>query len=407
MAITVRACRPEELRYFLETCETTFLWQFHEQDLPRWERLIEPARLVCAFDEETLVGTGGAFSFNVTVPGGELPAAGVTLVGVLPSHRRRGVLAQMMRFQLDDVRARREPLAILWASQAAIYQRFGYGLGTKSAVIDADRDRIAFAPDTQPVGRTRLLSEDEAAKVLPAVYERVRKQIPGMFTRSDEWWKYLRLPDPEYERDGSGPTYRVVWENEGDAGAYALYRAKHSWEHGMPASRLEVREVVALDGLPTREIWRFLFGVDLMSRVECRLLPSDTPLVHMLAEPRRLRLGMHDGLWLRIVEAKAALEARHYAASGSLVFNLEDSFCPWNAGTWRLTATGEAATLLQTSDDPELILGASELASVYLGAASFVELFRAGRIREQTAGALARADDLFRTSRAPWCPQVF
>lgn len=228
-----------------------------------------------------------------------------------------------------------------------------------------------------------------------------------MFSRSDEWWKYMRLPDPEYEREGSGPTYRVVWENEGDAGAYALYRAKHSWDDGMPASKLEVREVVALDGIPTREIWRFLFGVDLMSRVESRLLPSDTPLVHMLAEPRRLRLGLHDGLWLRVVDVAAALEARSYAVEGSLVFDLSDEFCPWNAGRWRLLATESGSTLERVSEEPDIELSAPELGSVYLGGVSFADLLRAGRITERTSGAVARADSLFRTERAPWCAQVF
>ncbi len=407
MTVTVRACKPEELRYFLETCETTFLWQFHEPDLARWERLVEPARLVCAFDEEAMVGTGGAFSFSVTIPGGELPAAGVTLVGVLPSHRRRGVLRQMMRFQLDDIHARGEAIAILWASEAAIYRRFGYGLATLSAVIKADRHGVAFAHETEPVGRTRLLTEDEAAKVLPDIYERVRKQVPGMFTRSEEWWKFMRLPDPEYEREGAGPTYRVVWENEGDAGAYALYRAKHSWQDGLPSSKLEVREVVALDGTPTREIWRFLFGVDLMSRVESRLLPVDTPLVHMLAEPRRLRLALNDGLWLRVVDVAAALEARSYAADDTIVFRLEDDFCPWNSGVWRLRAAGGRGTLEQVDDQPDLIFGAAELGSIYLGGVSFAQLERAGCVSEQTANAITRADALFRTERAPWCPQVF
>ncbi|HEX2240091.1 MAG TPA: GNAT family N-acetyltransferase [Actinomycetota bacterium] len=407
MTVTVRECKREELRYFLETCETTFLWQFHEQDLPRWERLIDPARLVCAFDEEAMVGTGGAYTFSVSVPGGDLPAAGVTLVGVLPSHRRRGVLTQMMRFQLDDIHRRGEPLAVLWASEAAIYRRFGYGLATLSVAISADRHGAAFRVKSDPVGRTRLLSEEEAAKVLPAVYERVRKQIPGMFSRSEEWWKYLRLPDPEYEREGAGPTYRVVWENEGDAGAYALYRAKHSWEDGLPASKLEVREVVALDGIPTREIWRFLFGVDLMARVESRLLPADTSLLHLMAEPRRLRLGLHDGLWLRIVDIQAALSERSYAADGSLAFAFEDELCSWNSGTWRLSASGGMGELNKVDDAPELTLDAAALGSVYLGGFSFAELARAGRITEHVAGAIARADALFRTDRAPWCPQVF
>jgi len=362
---------------------------------------------VCALEGEAMVGTAGAFPFSLTVPGGSAPAAGVTAVGVLPTHRRRGVLTHMMRYQLGEIHDRGEPLAVLFASESSIYGRFGYGLATLQGDIDIERDRTAFHARFEPVGSTRLVDIEEAVECFPDVYDRIRVETPGMFARSPEWWRHHVLSDPPHNRRGRSPMARVVLEVGGRPEAYATYRVNGSWEQGVPTGSLEVEEALATSTEATAALWRFLFGVDLVRRVKADLLPMDHPLILMLVEPRRLRFALYDGLWLRIVEVSGALTARSYAGEGSVVFELTDSTCPWNGGRWRLDAGPEGATATKTSEDPDLALDVADLGAVYLGGFGFRDLHRAGRIAERSEGAVRRADALFATDRAPYCPEIF
>ena len=406
--IRVRAVREEDLETFAETNGSAFGFEWDADDWTNVTRLVQPNRMLCAFQGAAMVGVAGALQFSLAVPGGELPTAGVTLVGVRPSHRRRGVLTAMMRHQLDDVRAWGEPLAILWASESNIYHRFGYGLATLRATIDVEPDRATFRAPSLPFGRIRLIPLDEALRILPDLHERARAGSPGTFRRSPTWWTERRLADSARHRRGGGPMFRAALEVDGRAEGYALYRVHSSWgESGLPEGWLDVLEALGTTPLATREIWRFLFGVDLVARVRADRLRPDHPLLLTLAEPRRLRLRLLDGIWLRVVDVRAALGARAYADTGSLIFDLIDPFCPWNAGRWRLEAGPGGARLAPTADPPDLRLDASDLGAAYLGGVSFSQLVRAARVEELRPGAAHRADALFHTPIAPWCPDDF
>ncbi|MFN2488548.1 MAG: GNAT family N-acetyltransferase [Actinomycetota bacterium] len=407
MSLEIRSCRPDEFRLFLETCEAAFGYDIKDDDVERFKRVISTDRTFAAFDDETMIGTAGSFPFTMTIPGGEVPAGGVTMVGVLPSHRRRGVLTQLMQAQLLDARARGEPIAVLWASEGSIYQRFGYGLATKQCALDMERDRATFLDPSAPIGRCRLLAQDEALKSFPEIYERVRVSTPGMFARTPDWWEALTLADPEADRRGGGPMFRALWEIDGRAEAYALYRAHHEWSEGLPAGWLEVLEAVATTPVATREIWRFLLGVDLMARIKAWFVAADHPLFLMLTEPRRLRFTAKDALWLRVVDLASALALRSYASDGSLTFEITDDTCPWNEGTWELHAAPEGAQVGRSDASPELRLSAADLGAVYLGGLTFGELARAGRVQELVGGAAHKATLLFMTERAPWCAEIF
>jgi predicted acetyltransferase len=391
----------EELPEFIRLVASAFGDEPQAEEIERWSRTLEPERLLWVSDGDLKVAAAGAFSFTLTIPGGELPAAGVTAVGVLPSHRRRGILTQMMREQLDDVRQREEPLAILWASEASIYGRFGYGLATKAAKLTLDRDRAVFRDHDDPVGATRLVTLEQAADLLPRVFDQVRVVTPGMFARSRTWWEASALADPEHARQGAGPLFCAVLELDDRPEAYALYRLKSNWDEGVPKSTLQIREVMATSPVALREIWRFLLGVDLVAQVETWGVPPDYPLFLMLTEPRRLRMTLGDALWLRLVDLEAALAARSYAAGEPVAIEVHDSFCDWNEGVWRLPDAE------RTDDDPDLRLDAADLGSTYLGGVSFAELARAGLVEELSEGALSRADALFRTNVTPWCQEVF
>ena len=405
MAIEIR--RPDDVRRFLETGSTAFQVELRSEDAERDERILEPGRMFAAYDGDLLVGTAADIALTLTVPGAELPAAGVTLVGVLPTHRRRGILNQLMRTELDEIAARGEPLAILWASEAPIYGRYGYGMATVRMAIEAERDRMRFRGDPRPVGQVRLVNEEEAARIVPPIYERVRRETPGMFARSEAWWREYRLPDPEHYRHGAGPRYFAVLDLDGADEAYARYRVKDDWQDGVTASTLRVIEAVATSPVAHRELWRYLFGVDLVHKIEYWLLSVDDPLFLLVTEARRLRPRPGDGLWLRIVDVERALGGRTYATDGAVSLGLTDAFLPANEGVWRLEVSGGEARVSRSDAAPELRLDVADLGSTYLGGFTFAELARALRVDELADGAVERADDLFRTRSAPWCPEIF
>lgn len=408
MDCEIRPCSDKELTEFVQTLRWAFGKQPKSEETQRIASVIETERTLGAFDDKALVGTAGIYSFVMTVPGGELPTAGVTVVGVLPSHRRKGILTALMRRQLDDIRARGEAVAILWASEGAIYGRFGYGMASQHVALDAERGKIRWRKPLNQPWRARLLSEEDALRELPPIYESARVATPGMFVRNETWWKNHRLPDPEDERGGAGPLFRAVFELDGEAQAYVLYRPHPQWgPEGLPHGKVDVLEAIAPTPEATQAVWSYLFDLDLTDTISGYSNPVDWPLRFMIREMRRLRLRVMDALWLRVVEVAPALEGRSYAAEGRLTFELSDDFCPWNAGTWELEVTRAGARVASTTAPADLRLTAEELGAVYLGGATFAELHRAGRVHELTPNALAVADDLFYTDRAPWCPEIF
>jgi predicted acetyltransferase len=406
VSVEIRVPAPEEVDRWFSVIGASFSDELKDEDKAKDKRMLPPDRMLAAYEDGAMIGTAADFPMTLTIPGGELPAAGLTMVGVAPSHRRRGAMTGLMRRQLDDARERGEPLSILWASEPPIYGRYGYGVATQRAWIEADRDRIAFRGSPEPAGQVRLVDVDEAERILPPLYERVRKATPGMFVRTLEWWREYRLPDPEHKRHGGGPRFIAVLELEGKPEAYAMYRVHEKWPDGFPASRLRAQETVATSPLASREIWRFIFGVDLVARVDSQWLPVDHPLLLLVTDPRRLRPKLSDGLWLRILDLERALGSRSYAEEGAIGLELRDSFVDDNDGVWTLEA-GKGGAEVRRGGEAELRVDIGDLASTYLGGHSFGRLAAAGLVEELVEGAVDRADALFRTRNAPWCPEVF
>jgi predicted acetyltransferase len=374
------------------------------EDFAESVRLLVPHdRIHAAFDNGGVVGSASVFPFETSIPGGFVRAAGVTLVGVLPTHRRRGILRSLMRAQLDDVHERGEPIAYLWASEDALYGRYGYGVASFTGNIDLARDRAAFYRDFEPEGRIRVVEAEEAIEPFSEIQRRAAAQHPGMFVRTPDWWRSRRLADPEWRREGGGEMVRILLELEDRPAGYALYRLHFSAERGVPKGFTSVIEALGDSPAATRELWRFLLSIDWMERVRAGLLPLDHELFLLLQEPRRLRFDQRDGLWVRLVDVETALNARTYKPGDSVFFELVDEFCPWNSGRWEVGPEGAS----RSDREPELRLDAAALGSVYLGGFTFAQVARAGRIEELLDGALDRADTLFRTDRYPWCPEIF
>ena len=401
MAIEVRTPSEDELRAAMQAGEAAFGEETREGEFERFSKMLPTDRWFAAYDGDRPVGTTTSFPFRLTVPGGELATGGVTWVGVLPSHRRRGILRELMKRQLEDLRDRGEPLAILYASEPLIYGRFGYGVAAPSVSMEGETARFSYRDDPGPTGAVRIIDATEALEVLPPVYDSVRREVPGFVARDSDVWELTRLADPEHWRRGAGPKFFAVIESEGEPVGYAIYRIKSDWQDGFSQSQVQLVEAIATSPVATRELYRFLYGIDLVVRVRGRYDPG-SPLFLMVADPRSLHLKVSEGLWLRLVDLEAALAGRTYAGDGAVVFDVHDSFCPWNAGRWRIGKTME-----RTDDEPELELDTADLASAYLGAFDFNELGAAARIRELKPGAVKRASDLFRTARPAYCPEDF
>ncbi|HEY1563451.1 MAG TPA: GNAT family N-acetyltransferase [Gaiellaceae bacterium] len=374
-----------------------------EELLERFARTLPHERMHAAFEDGAIVGGAGAFPFELSVPGGgSLPCAGVTAVGVHPTHRRRGVLRAMMDTQLRDVHERDEPIAALWASEETIYGRFGYGIAAWAGELRVPHEWDAFGEPLELDGTTRFVTPEEARELFPPVYEAVRNGRPGMTSRSETWWEDRQLRQEDDE--GAAPRRFVALELEGETQAYAIYRTHSGWEGGSATSRLVVKEAIGSTPHATAAIWRFLLDVDWMATVEVSLVPPDHPLFLLLAAPRRIRYRMGDGLWVRLVDVPAALAGRAYGGDGEpLVLEVRDAVCDWNDGRWRL----ENGACERTKEKPDLALDVSALGSAYLGAVSFTQLNAALRVEELREGAIARADALFAWRPLPWCLEIF
>ena len=294
MAFRVRPCRSlDELASALGAIGHYFGWVPSEDDVERFSKALPPERMHACFDGKEIVGGAGVFPFEMTVPGAIVPCAGVTVVGVLPTHRRRGILTRMMRAQIDDVHERGEPFAALWASEATIYGRYGYGLASLQYEIRLPRLRAALRAGTpQRAGDVRLVDGDEAAKTFPRVYERVRRETPGFLSRSKDWWELRRLRDDASRRPpGAGPLNYAQFELEGRPAGYALYRLAQTEEGGQWKRRVRVIEAVGVDAVATREIWRFLTEIDWTDEILAWLLPADHPIQLLVGRPDHLDLN--------------------------------------------------------------------------------------------------------------------
>jgi predicted acetyltransferase len=406
MDIEIRPVDNDEFEAFGRATERAFGSHPVPEEVEEWRRVFEPGRFFAAFDAGDIVGTGGQFTMTLTVPGGEVPMAGVTAIGVAPTHRRRGLLTSLMRRLTEDSRERGEAVAALWASEASIYQRFGYGMATFAGWAEIERERTAFARPFQPRGAVRLLDRDAAFDVFPPLYERVRRTQPGTIARSRAWWEHV-WADLESWRDGASALFFGLYETTDGPEGYVVYRIKQDWSQGVPNNRVRVRELVATSSDALAALWRYCFDIDLVTKIECWPRPVDDPLLYLLAEPRRWNLRLGDGLWVRLLDVPEALAARRYREPGWITFEVRDSFCPWNEGRLRLEGGPDGAECAATDDEPDLVVGASDLGAAYLGGASFATLARAGRVVELTEGALGRAGGLFGWDPQPHCGQLF
>lgn len=363
---------------------------------------VDLGRTRAVFDGDDLVAASGTIAFELSLPGATcVRAAGVSWVGVVPTHRRRGALRLMMGALLGDAAARNEAVAILTASESHLYGRFGFGVGTSRLSWRIDRRHAALASPGAGGGRVELLDADRAATELPPLFDRARLAQPGDLDRDASWWA-AHFREREGPPDRRANRFHVLHRGLTGPDGYAIYRVEGSWDHGVPKSRLVVHEVVALDPAAEAALWKYLFAMDLVEVVEAANRPVDEPLRWLLADPRRLQVsGLRDELWVQLLDIPAALAARRYGADGELVLEVA------GAGRYRLSGGTDGARCEPGGGPPDLTLGPADLGAVYLGGVAPSTLARAGRVEEHRFGALARADAMFASHPAPFCRTGF
>ena len=368
-----------------------------EAYVEREQRSFCPERSVAAFDAGSIVGTTYSHLFELTLPGGAIvPAAGVTAVCASSTHRRRGIVTELMRRQLTEARERGEPAAILLASEGKIYNRFGYGPATH--VIDAKIDtKEAVVQLGEVVGRVTMVDGDTADKVFPEVHDAARRARAGSIGRPPHFWESATA-------DRDKKHVHVLYESAaGDATGYLRYGVSAEWsDGGIPAHKLTVHDFTAVDDAATLELWRFLLTLDLVREVTAMSRPVDDPLRWVLAEPRAYRsTSYRDMLWLRPLDVPRLLSSRSYNTNVELTLEVVDPFLGLG-GTFTLEMTTEGGECRQSTASPDVTLDISQLGSVLLGGVPLTALHRAGRIGEATPGAVALADLAFRDSPTPW-----
>jgi predicted acetyltransferase len=359
-------------------------------------RLLEPGRTIGAFVAGQLVGTADAVTSRLTLPGGAIVGhAAVTRIGVLPSFTRKGIATDLMRHQLRDIAARGEVVATLRASEATIYERYGYGVASSSQTVEVQTARATLRPDVGAGGPVRLLDAGEAWDVLPRIYTENRPCRPGTIDRPEVWWQVVRVRT----ESSPGPSYVAVHGEPGSESGFARYRPVDTEAWFVSDQRtIAVEDFFA----PTTEAYlglvRFLLGLDLIDRVVFWMLPVDDPLPWLLVDRRAVRVtAVHDETWLRVVDVRKALAARGYVGDGAVTIAVNDPLLPENSASFTITADGAEPTDRRA----QLYTVVEALGAALLGGATWRGLVVAGLARADDPTAMAIADRLFAVADAP------
>lgn len=406
--VEVREIRPDEAMEFIRSVRIPFLdpatgGADEQAAMDRWASRVETDRSWVAQDGGRFVANCSIYTMDVSTPPGPdmvcpvVPMGGVTMVGVHPTHRRRGLLTQMMSRMLADGRRRGEPLSGLHASESSIYGRFGFGLATESLTFRIDKTRSAMRRPA-PKPRLQLIDRLEAAKTLAEFHDRHRRTRPGEVLKdAGRWEGFLADDDPEEGKGGRG-----LFVAAGDDGQ-VVYRATPG-----EVDQLEVFDLRGANAEVEAGLWRYLFEIDLVDVILARDRPVDDPIRWRLADPRRLEVtSRRDRLYLRVLDVAAAFEGRGYTGEGRLVLEVvpppvdggpEDTA----PGRWVLDAGLDGSSCRPAGGEaPDLRLDVTTLGTLYMGGFTASQLAAAGAVEELRAGRLLVADRLLASPLAP------
>ncbi|WP_405599397.1 GNAT family N-acetyltransferase [Streptomyces sp. NBC_01410] len=414
MSVETRVITESEYPDWLRALNTGFLRPpvISDEEVASRRPHTDLARVRGAFDEGRCVATFRSFDQQLTTVGGAaLPASAVSNVTVSPTHRRRGLLSRMMAADLAEAKERGDVVSTLIAAEYPIYGRYGFGPAAWTTEWAVDVPRTGLDPrwsGPSDGGRIDLVDAADVRKLGPELHARLAAVQPGVVSRNERWWQLntgqVQLPGQPWTE----PYYAVYRSASGEIEGLLAYEADDKWgDAKQPLNTATVRELLALTPAAERALWHYVCSVDWIATVKSGFRAPDDLLPLLLPDPRAARILTHaDFLWVRILDVVRALEARTYAAAATLVLDVQDS-AGLAGGTFRLDASPEGAVCAPSVESPDLTLDVRELGALYLGDESAVRLSALGLAAEATPGAAAVADALFRTSRRPWCPDVF
>ena len=357
-----------------------------------------------AFDGDRIVGTLRSFDTPLAVPGEvEVPATALTHVSVSASHRRQGLLTRMITADLDACAARGDAVSVLVAAEYPIYGRYGYGPAAEAASLEIDTSTPFL---DAPTGRVELVDRDDFRRLAPAIYDRVRPEVPGAIAREDWWWDITLGHVAIAGR--TAPTFFVIgYDGSGTADGFAAYRIEDDWQGGRPRCRLQADDLVGVDSDATTRLWRHCMEHDWVAKVLADNRSVAEPLRWHLHDARAIQqVERFDLLWLRLLDPCAALAGRRYLTSGRVVLEIDDPI-GYTAGRFVLRGDPSGATCEVTDEPADLAVSVQAISSAYLGGYSLAELAGSGLVTELTSGALATADPMFRAPGLPWCVTHF
>ncbi|MFG2793897.1 GNAT family N-acetyltransferase [Streptomyces sp. NPDC048419] len=411
--IDVRLITEAELPEWLRAVKNGFLRAsaVTEEELEARRERFEESRYLGAFDGGRCVATFRSFAQELTAVGGtQVAADAISGVTVTATHRRRGLLTRMMSQDLAAAKERGDTVATLIAAEYPIYGRYGFGPATSVAEWTVDVPRAGLDPRWSGPGdggRIDIVGAEDVRKLGPELHDRVRGAIPGVISRSEWWWRLntgvVRL-DPKWTE----PFYAVYRAASGEVEGLVAYEVDDKWgDAKQPQDTATVRDLLAATPAAARALWGYLCSIDWVTHVKSGQRAPDDLLPLLLPDARAARItSAADWLWVRILDVIRALESRTYEGAGSLVLEVADR-AGLAGGRYRLEASAQGASCTPTTESAELTLDVGDLARLWLGDESVARLVALGRVQEERAGAALVGDALLRTSRRPWCPDMF
>lgn len=407
--LVYRPVEPDDWRQYCAVVEPAWGMPFADADAADLLALTDLRRTLAVWDGPRIVATCQAHALRLSVPGGEVRLAGLSFGQVVPTHRRKGILRELIRRLHDQAREAGEPLAGGWPSVSGLHAAFGWGPATRALWLELDLAQASFLEDEDPSGSVQMLDPAEVFGVVPPIYDSARRRCSGMPDRSTARWEQWVAHDPWHWRGpewtaGTGPRFVAVWR---DGRGYLSYRVQERWSPGGPEHRVLVGELVTTDDEALRGLWRWACGLHLARSVIATQRPVDDPLPAMLVDPRRMAARGVDGLWLRVLDVAKALEGRRYGADGEVVLEVHDRAGPWAGGRYAMGVDAGECRCVPTSALPDVVLPVSALSAAYLGGRRFTEIARGGGIDVEDPRDLERLDRIFYSSPHPWCPAAF
>lgn len=400
--LELRNVTKDEVNDFTISVDRAFGHTPGEDLLEIFDRAVELDRTLIAVEDGRIVANSAVWSMAVTIPGGkQLPMAGVTAVGVSPTHRRKGLLTRMIETIHDQAREREEPVAGLSVSDSRIYGRFGYGPATRTTSVTIQTDRAVPSSSYAPCGEMRLLDPADSFETVKAIRLKYEQQQMGESSRADGLIEFSLGDGPTF-RDGDGALELAIHSSNGEDDGYIMFRRSGDFtSQRLPDGKLRVIDQAWLSEPIQADLWRFVIDIDLSETVRIPCAGAvDSAVAQMFAEPRQIQVnGVFDMLWLAILDVSTTLAARTYETSDGLVIAV-----PMSDGTTqtvKLEGSPKGATCTPTKRDPDVIVPQRWLGSMYLGDQSPIALASLGLI-EGEQNKVERLARMFRTPRLPF-----